>query len=274
MDKLASQEACQLYIEQEIEIGLEKGKTAYAIGKEIAEWVERLFGAKIKPKTIMERARRQKLSTNVDSDVSARNHWENEEKRDREEGGKFAEGHNLGGRPPKFAAIPDTTIATKWTGDAESYTPKEYIELAREVMGSIDTDPASCDNAQKIVQASVYYTMEDDGLIRDWVGNVFINPPYSYGVVDRFVEKLLDEIEEGNVNQCILLTNNNTDTAWFRDAALRSDLICFTKGRVNFVKADGSKTSPTNGQAFFYFGTNTNKFHKLFSRVGLIMKVV
>jgi len=61
------QEACQLYIEQEIESGLEKGATPYSIGKEIASWVERLFEAKIPPRTIEQRARRQKAenATNV-----------------------------------------------------------------------------------------------------------------------------------------------------------------------------------------------------------------
>lgn len=61
------QEACQLYIEQEIESGLADGKTKYAVGKEIATWIEKLFGAKVKPHTIEQRAHRfeENLLTNV-----------------------------------------------------------------------------------------------------------------------------------------------------------------------------------------------------------------
>ena len=61
------QEACQLYIEQEIEKGLSEGKTAYSLGKEIAVWIEKLFEVKMKPRTIEKRADRIKedLATNV-----------------------------------------------------------------------------------------------------------------------------------------------------------------------------------------------------------------
>ena len=64
---IEKQEACQLYIEQEIEKGIEEGKTPYSMGKEIAGWIEKLFEAKISPKTIEKRAQRQqeKVKTNV-----------------------------------------------------------------------------------------------------------------------------------------------------------------------------------------------------------------
>ncbi len=58
MNKLEKQEACQLFIEQEIERGLAEGKTKNSIGNELAEWVEELFSAQVKPKTIAKRAER------------------------------------------------------------------------------------------------------------------------------------------------------------------------------------------------------------------------
>lgn len=162
-------------------------------------------------------------------------------------------------------------ICSLHTGDQESYTPEKYIESARLVMGSIDLDPASNDIAQKTVKAAVYYTKENNGLDQTWAGNIFLNPPYSHPDIKYFVDKLLTELSPGQ--QAILLTNNNTDTNFFHDAAKAAAAVCFTKGRINFLKADGSTSSPTNGQTFFYFGENKQGFIKEFSQYGLIMEL-
>ena len=161
--------------------------------------------------------------------------------------------------------------ATKWTGDPESYTPAKYIEAAREVMGGIDLDPASNMHAQKTVKATEWYDEAENGLLQAWNGRVFLNPPYAYPTVGHFIEKLCGEIADGNVTAAILLTNNNTDTKWWHLAASLSAAVCFTAGRINFYKEDGSITQPTNGQTFFYFGDNAKQFANVFGEYGLLM---
>jgi hypothetical protein len=58
----------------------------------------------------------------------------------------------------------------RFTGNNEYYTPAIYVDAAREVMGGIDLDPASCEVAQKTVRATAYYTQDDCGLSKDWHG--------------------------------------------------------------------------------------------------------
>ena len=153
------------------------------------------------------------------------------------------------------------------------YTPSQYIEAARKVMGSIDLDPASCHDAQQTVRAKQYYVYkseDDNGLTKPWSGNVWINPPFSN--VLPFAEKLISHlVESGEVTQAIVLTNNNTDTLWWHKMAELATGVCFTKGRISFYDTYGETSAPTNGQTFFYFGDNRHGFVSEFFGYGLIL---
>jgi hypothetical protein len=170
-----------------------------------------------------------------------------------------------------LSKAPKIPLALLHTGDEESYTPSEYIESARLVMGSIDTDPASNTKAQKTVNAQTFYTIADDGLSKSWAGKVWMNPPYTALVINKFLDKLVTHYLSGEVTAAIVLTNNNTDTSWFHATAGVAAAICFTAGRINFIKPDGSKSSPTNGQLFFYLGNDVEAFKAEFSKHGLVM---
>ena len=153
------------------------------------------------------------------------------------------------------------------SGENEWYTPLEYIEAAREVLGSIDLDPASSDIANQTVKATQYYTAEMDGLSLPWFGNVWINPPYSSDLIGRFIDKMLEEC--GNIEQAIVLVNNATETQWFTKAIEITSAVCFPQGRVKFLDTNGNAIgAPLQGQALLYIGQNEHCFCTVFSRFG------
>jgi len=110
----------------------------------------------------------------------------------------------------------DKPFVVNNTGHIEWFTPKQYIDAVKEVMGDIDLDPASCDEANAIVQAKQYFTKEENGLTQNWFGRVFMNPPYSQGLVSKFANKLIEELTNGNTKEAIVLVNNATETEWFQ----------------------------------------------------------
>jgi phage N-6-adenine-methyltransferase len=156
------------------------------------------------------------------------------------------------------------------SGENEWYTPPEYIEAARDVMGSIDLDPASCETAQANVKAKRFYTIDDDGLANKWTGNVWLNPPYSKESIGQFAAKLV--AESGRIQQAIVLVNNATDTAWFHELASVASAVCFLRGRVKFLDQTGRPANtPVQGQAVLYVGPNVEHFRSRFSTFGLVV---
>ena len=149
------------------------------------------------------------------------------------------------------------------SGNNEWYTPTKYIEIAREVMGSIDTDPATSEVANRNVQATTYFTAEDNGLEQEWHGNVWMNPPYAQPLISQFSEKLIEELENGNTKQAMVLVNNATDTVWFNNLAAHAKAIWFIKGRIKFIDINGEPGgAPLQGQCILYFGKHKYEFAK------------
>jgi phage N-6-adenine-methyltransferase len=158
-----------------------------------------------------------------------------------------------------------------YDGD-EWYTPPEYTDAACLVMGNIDLDPASCAEAQKVIQASTYYTKEDDALRPEvaWTGRVWLNPPYSMPLIKQFVSKLIDEYDAGNVTEAIIITNNSSDTAWFHSLLERFP-ACFTYGRVHFWRPNHEDFGTRQGQTLFYLGDNVQRFREVFGKFGQVV---
>ena len=162
-----------------------------------------------------------------------------------------------------------SVLALKSSRSVEWYTPVAYVEAAREVLGAIDLDPASCSEANEVVDARRYFDVADDGLARDWRGRVFLNPPYNRA--GEFVAKLLDEHQAGRVEAAVVLLNSyGVDAAWFRP--LWAHLLCFTDHRIAFWSPVGQSGGPMNGNVFVYLGPERARFARVFSRFGEVVE--
>lgn len=156
-----------------------------------------------------------------------------------------------------------SSISDEW------YTPPEHIALAREVMGDIDLDPASCALAQQWIQARQYFTYEDDGLALRWTGRVWLNPPYGKQI-RRWTEKAVSEYRDGFVSQLILLVRPAIASSWYQE--LTAVFVrCEPNQRIRFINRDGvPRKSPVHGNTFFYIGREVERFHSVFSRIGTV----
>lgn len=183
----------------------------------------------------------------------------------------------------RLAEVPDDIFETRMekkpakahvsanTGNSEWYTPSTIIEMARTVMGSIDTDPASSDIAQQCVKAGQFYTKSDNGLEQTWTGNVWLNPPYAQPAIVEFSSKLIEKWKGREFSQAIVLVNNGTESRWLQQMLLLADAVCFPEGRIKFLDADGAPGAPLQGQVLLYFGEARKRFHEIFGQSGAIL---
>lgn len=165
----------------------------------------------------------------------------------------------------------------------EWYTPKRYIHAAKQVMGDIDLDPASCELANKTVQAKSYYTKEQNGLMLPWYGRIWLNPPYgrvqpelkgsTRSYQKYFVLTFLDKYLSGEIEQGIaLIFGASACTPWF--LPLFRYPVCVSKAHIDFNTPHGEKARYGYGNMFVYLGPDETRFTEIFSQYGPIVKSI
>jgi len=116
------------------------------------------------------------------------------------------------------------------TGKDEWLTPPGLIKA----LGVFDLDPCS-PIKRPWDTAKNHYTINDDGLKRDWYGRVWCNPPYGKHT-GSFLEKAS---VHGN---CIALTFARTETKmFFKYVWERATALLFIKGRLKFHHVTGKE---------------------------------
>ena len=128
-----------------------------------------------------------------------------------------------------------TTKTRKREGEDEWVTPRAFIEA----LGPFDLDPCSpIPSRRPWPTAALHYTIEDDGLLQNWRGLVWLNPPFS--AVAAWVQRLADH------GSGIALTAARTDALWFhRQVFARAKTILFYRHRIRFCHTNGEESSMT-----------------------------
>ena len=114
-------------------------------------------------------------------------------------------------------------------------TPPELLQA----LGPFDMDPCSS-QYQPWRTAATQFTIEDDGLARDWVGRVWCNPPYGPHA-EKFLRRMA---EHGNG---VALIFARTETKAFQEWCWkRASAMLFMAGRIKF-RLPGGGTAGTAG---------------------------
>ena len=132
-------------------------------------------------------------------------------------------------------------------------------------MGCIELDPASSITANEIVQAENYFAPYEDGLAQPWrARTLWLNPPYTRGVIEAWAAKLLHSLRSKNVQEAIWLSNNATETGWFQALSQACSCLFLPGHRIAFEVVEGgervAKKSPRQAQALLYFGPYNIRF--------------
>lgn len=147
----------------------------------------------------------------------------------------------------------NTTFEKSAKSTDEWYTPKEIIDS----LGEFDLDP--CAPVEPLwPTAKVMYNKNDDGLSKEWFGRVWLNPPYSRPLIERFVERMA---EHGNG---IALLFNRCDSKMFQDVIFeKATAMKFLRSRIRFYRSDGTcGGSPGCGSILFAFGKDNAEILK------------
>ena len=82
-----------------------------------------------------------------------------------------------------------------------------------------------------------------NGLLTEWNGNIFCNPPYSN--IEPFIRKGLEEIRLFNAKEIVYLIPVRSDTKYWHDLIMKhADEIRFVKGRLNFNESKSPAPFP------------------------------
>lgn len=104
-----------------------------------------------------------------------------------------------------------------------------------------------------------YFSLEDDGLSKEWDGVCFMNPPYGRGIKD-WIKKAHVESIEGRCTVVALLPAR-TDTSYWHDYIIKYNReVIFIRGRLKFENQNNKNNSAPFPSAIVIFKKGVKGF--------------
>jgi len=179
----------------------------------------------------------------------------------------------------------------------EWYTPSYLVEMARDVLGTIDLDPTSSLIANETVKATKILTKEDNALVCEWSHfpvSIYLNSPGGKlnnksltalfwqklmdfrEVTALFWQKLMDFREEGLLEHAIFMGFSLEHIAVTQSCSysLGNFPLCVPRRRIKFISPEGNYNSPTHSNVIVYVPgivNETRKFKNVFSDLGVLL---
>jgi phage N-6-adenine-methyltransferase len=132
----------------------------------------------------------------------------------------------------------------------EWQTPKTLYDKLNEEF-HFDLDP--CTTKDNPLGTKRFYTKEDDGLEKEWFGNVFVNPPYNRAIKKWIIKQHNEHVLKDTVNTIVFLLPARVDVRWFHSFIYDSyknkfydDVeVRFIRGRLKFGDSKNSAPFPS-----------------------------
>jgi hypothetical protein len=124
----------------------------------------------------------------------------------------------------------------------ERYTPAWIFDI---LSVEFDLDPCSPVGGIQGAPIKNYYTAIDDGLSKEWFGNVWVNPPFSNP--RPFMERL---VAHGQGIGLVRISQSQ----WAKDLWNKADGVILNDKRLKFDRLDGSSVGIPAVTFMFAFG--------------------
>jgi hypothetical protein len=134
-------------------------------------------------------------------------------------------------------------------------TPDYVLQAAQRALIRIRLDPAAGPGGNPY--AISCYTPAQDGLRQLWHGATWLNPPYGRGVTEKWIKKVVIELDASRVTEAIVLLKLAPETRWFRPLHARGAVQCQFRRRLRFDNGKGGATFPS---VAVYLGNHPERF--------------